>query len=343
MNTLPPNEPLDEQEREFARILHALPGGDPPPALDAAILRAATNAAAASSKRPVRRALASAGALWGIGTAAAAVLALGVVWQMRFGIHDESIQRERAPSAHVVSDVAEDDSVQVEFPAQVQNAPMSPPPPMDAAKPAEPAESRLRRQAQPTRAAPAAAPAAAAPEPFAADQAAAASSSELQAEQAAKLRDEERASAAAAEEGARAKQADEMKERNELAAKSATYANAAPPPPPPAAYRPAAVGGGFVAAQSPPKPQAGAAAAEAPAPALARADTGALDAVGAASGQVAKTEAAPVPKKPATWLADIRKLRDQGKTQEARAALVEFRKKYPKWVIPTDLAPLLSQ
>ena len=97
MNTLPPNEPLDEQEREFARILHALPGGDPPPALDAAILRAATNAAAASSKRPVRRALASAGALWGIGTAAAAVLALGVAWQMRFGIHDESIQRERAP------------------------------------------------------------------------------------------------------------------------------------------------------------------------------------------------------------------------------------------------------
>ena len=29
--------------------------------------------------------------------------------------------------------------------------------------------------------------------------------------------------------------------------------------------------------------------------------------------------------------------------EEARAALVEFRKKYPKWVIPTDLAPLLKE
>ena len=47
--------------------------------------------------------------------------------------------------------------------------------------------------------------------------------------------------------------------------------------------------------------------------------------------------------KPATWLAEIRRLRDEGKIEAARAKLVEFRQAYPQWVIPTDLAPLLSE
>jgi hypothetical protein len=47
--------------------------------------------------------------------------------------------------------------------------------------------------------------------------------------------------------------------------------------------------------------------------------------------------------KPATWLAEIRRLRDAGKLDEARARLVEFRRAYPTWVVPTDLAPLLSE
>ncbi len=337
MNTLPPNEPLDEQEREVARILRALPGGEPPPALDAAILRAAANAAA-SSKRPVRRALASAGALWGIGSAAAAVLALGVAWQLRYGVGDTAALRERAPSAHMVSDSAEDESVQVELPAQAANAPMSPPP----------AEAPLRRQlpSQPVAAAPTAAPAPAAaePEPFAADReddrnVASVAAEEQLAQQQEALRDKEKQSAAAAE-GARAEL--EMKSRSDAEVAKSGYANAAPPPPPPAAYRPAAVGGGFLAAQSPPK----AAAAGSAAPAASRAESGALDSVAttqAAKPESSKTEAAPAARKPATWLADIRKLRDEGKIVEARAALVEFHKKYPKWVIPTDLAPLLSQ
>src|SRR4249919_4365786 len=127
MNTpRPPMEPLDDQEREFARILHALPGGDPPPALDAAILRAATNAAAAS-KRPGARFFASAGALWGIGSAAAAVLALGVAWQLRYG-DTRAPLADSAPRAHVVSDTAEDEPVQVDLgPApEAMPAPMSP-------------------------------------------------------------------------------------------------------------------------------------------------------------------------------------------------------------------------
>ena len=63
---IPPTEALDEQERELARIVRALPGGEPPPALDARILKAAANAAA-STRRPGARWLASAGALWGAG------------------------------------------------------------------------------------------------------------------------------------------------------------------------------------------------------------------------------------------------------------------------------------
>src|SRR4249919_3693125 len=96
---LPPQEPLDAQERELARILRALPAGEPPAALDAKILRAATNAAA-SSRRPGAKFLASAGALWGIGSAAAAVLALGVAWQLRYG-DTRAPLADSAPRAHV--------------------------------------------------------------------------------------------------------------------------------------------------------------------------------------------------------------------------------------------------
>jgi hypothetical protein len=361
MSTLPPNEPLDEEERELARVLRALPGGEPPAALDAAILRAAANAAA-SSRRPVRRALASAGALWGIGSAAAAVLALGVAWQLRYGVNDTSASAERASRAHLVADDAEDDSVQVDIPAQAQNAPMAPPPPAMAAEKAAPAAAsgpRRELAAKPARVAPAAAE----PEAFANDKleerqvaSGAISPAELQSTESAtapsdermkeKLRDQEMASAEAADH-ARAEAGLELKGQAAKTAQAEAYANAAStsPPPPPAAYRPAAVGGGFVAAQSPAKPAAAAPAATAPAPALAqsRADSNEdLDKV-IVVGAVDQKDAAALPKKPATWLADIRKLREQGKIEQARAALVEFRKKYPKWVIPTDLAPLLKQ
>ena len=47
--------------------------------------------------------------------------------------------------------------------------------------------------------------------------------------------------------------------------------------------------------------------------------------------------------RPATWLAQVRALRDQGKTAQARVHLLEFRRQYPHWIIPTDLAPLLRE
>lgn len=75
------HEVLDADERALARVVRALPGGEPPPALDARILKAAQDAVAAAPKRR-RRPWAALGSAWGASSAAAAVLALGVGWQL---------------------------------------------------------------------------------------------------------------------------------------------------------------------------------------------------------------------------------------------------------------------
>lgn len=131
---IPPTDDLDENERELARIVRALPGGEPPPALDARILKAAANAAA-GSRRPRSRWLASAGAMWGIGGAAAAVLAFGVSWHTLF-----PGQRSGGPSTSPVaidSEQRQDSTVSVEFkdrePRVFDN---SPPPPAGNDEPA---------------------------------------------------------------------------------------------------------------------------------------------------------------------------------------------------------------
>ncbi len=75
----PRTTPLQDDEAALARVLRALPAGEPPAALDAAILKAATDAisAPATAKRP--RHLPT----WALGTAAAAVLAIGIGSQLR--------------------------------------------------------------------------------------------------------------------------------------------------------------------------------------------------------------------------------------------------------------------
>jgi hypothetical protein len=82
----PPKEPIDDarldaDERELARIAQALPSGEPSPMLDARILKAASNAVAPSAKNRLAW-LTSAGSAWSIGSAAAAVLAIGIGWQV---------------------------------------------------------------------------------------------------------------------------------------------------------------------------------------------------------------------------------------------------------------------
>lgn len=294
---MPPPEPLDAQERELARVLRALPGGEPPAALDASILRAATNAAAAS-RRPGARLLASTGALWGIGSAAAAVLALGVAIQMRMS-PEHATGADSAPRAQAVSEIAEDDSVEVDL-GQAQGLPEAslaskPPPPaspvLDQPVPAPRPASPLRREQAPLAASAPAAPPAVAPEPFAAD-----------------ALDEHVTNRANVAEAAAAAEGRQREDKEQYAAKSA-------------------------AAQSPPPPAEAASARDA------RAD---LDTVSTVGGLAAGPRS-DAPMKPATWIAEIRRLRDAGQIEAARARLVEFRRAYPQWVIPTDLAPLLSE
>lgn len=281
-NQIPPNEPLDEQERELARIVRALPGGEPPAALDARILKAAANATAAS-RRPRSRWLASAGALWGIGGAAAAVLALGVGWQIMYPAQRSS-SSESAPAA-VMADQAEDSAISVEFkdravPAFENSAP---PPAVANAVPAP------RARARTAAAAPAPPAPAQMPKAFAGDQL-----------------DEH--VAAGAEAGASAdamvaSQAMSTRQERATAAKAAS--------------------------------------AEAQARAETTTPQASLSAP-AATGALSDTTALPR-MKPANWLAHIRQLRDDNRTAEAKASLLEFRQRYPDFVIPSDLAPLLRE
>lgn len=76
----PDSAPLDPRERELARVLRALPAGEPSPALDARVLKAAADATAATRVRRVGW-LGTTGPLWSIGSAAAAVIAIGIAWR----------------------------------------------------------------------------------------------------------------------------------------------------------------------------------------------------------------------------------------------------------------------
>jgi hypothetical protein len=128
MNTNTPNtDPLDNDEQALARIVRALPAGEPPAALDARILKAASDAlATAPAKRRVAW-LASGGSLWGIGSAAAAVLAIGIAWQR---MNPPLPSLPASAPVPVAQDSSGDGRTPVEFkqeaPRQYDN---SPPPP----------------------------------------------------------------------------------------------------------------------------------------------------------------------------------------------------------------------
>jgi len=285
----PTTEALDEQERELARVLRALPGGEPPAALDARILKAAGNAAAASS-RPRTRWIASAGALWGIGGAAAAVLALGVSWQLMYP-DNRSMRPEAAPAARM-EDKAEDSTVSVELKDRQSSGPGNAPTQSPALKSAMQAPAAQAYSAAPVAPAPPPPPTTAAlPEPFASEH---------------------------------------LDEHVTTSADSAASAEQVLPSAA-IAGRPEGVSNAVQAA-----PAAKAAAAESQLSQRAAASEA------AATGGLAM-EREPGPMKPSNWLAHIRQLRDQNQSAEAKASLVQFHKRYPDFVIPSDLAPLLRE
>lgn len=136
MNTQPPRqrEILSEQERELARVVRALPGGEPPAALDALILRAATDAVASShsqKKSLWSKGLLGTSALW-LGTAAASILTVGIGWQVFQSMGapiDELPDSENVMSRQEIDTDHKSDSITVEMIPAREPAPTSPPPP----------------------------------------------------------------------------------------------------------------------------------------------------------------------------------------------------------------------
>lgn len=292
-------DPLGPDERELARILRALPAAEPPRALDVNILRAAADACAGRGRRRGGW-LGAGGALWGIGSAAAAVLALGIGWQALYGNHQAAGPRSKPVS---VQDSAESDAVSVEFKDhtsladQARNAPALPPP-VDVAAPALERAPRVARNTVAQAPAMPTAAATAAPEPF--------------------------PDASLDEHAAR---------RAEVVAADTSATGAL------RGRRDA----GVESAKAQAARQDSALAGDVTAPAASAADPSAV--AKATGGAAAALHVGEPPRRlrPATWLAQVRTLRDQGKTSQARARLVEFRRKYPHWIIPTDLAPLLRE
>ncbi|KFL37608.1 hypothetical protein [Arenimonas donghaensis] len=101
----PRKDTLQDDEADLAKVLRALPGGEPSPRVDAAILAAARDASSGSSRaRHRRRGLPG----WALGTAAAAVLAVGIGLQLDLG-------RESLP-----------DGVPAQTPAEASDGPGQP-------------------------------------------------------------------------------------------------------------------------------------------------------------------------------------------------------------------------
>lgn len=101
----PRTTPLQDDEIALARVLRALPAGEPSAKVDAAILAAATdavNGAAAPVAPSPRRAVKTTRWVlpgWAIGTAAAAVLAVGIGMQLRPPLAPEPTATSARPAS----------------------------------------------------------------------------------------------------------------------------------------------------------------------------------------------------------------------------------------------------
>jgi hypothetical protein len=154
------HDPLDADEQALARVLRALPAGEPPSTLDARILAMARDAVV-SPQRPgaTRRTRRAPGWIWGSGVAASCVLAAGLVWRLG-GFDGSRFEQTGGESVPMASDAApalsqpaaalppaEVESVRVEIStrrsapsARPAPPPPPPPPPPPAAAPVVAAE-----------------------------------------------------------------------------------------------------------------------------------------------------------------------------------------------------------
>jgi hypothetical protein len=326
MNTNRPHEELDHDERELARVVRALPGSEPSPALDLRILKAAQDAVATTPGKRSRRALwasSSAGSLWGIGTAAAAVLAVGVSWQLFMRGPTGNFPASRP--VVVAEDKAQDrDATSVDFVTaapkvqeQVATAETDQPVQLKerAAAAAEPARQRENEQS------------AGGPQPFLDEHVAVASKTEAQGQK-----------------------SDDFRADSGLAA-NAISDNAAPASAPVATMAAPALEQSAPAAPAAPPPPMDAERSEQPALAKAATSTGELAGAAAPAGQsIAETPQAArhrvradVRLYPESWLRKIRSRLQQGDTAGARASLKLFVEAYPQATVPDNLKPLLEE
>ena len=293
---IPPTEAHDQQERELARILRALPAGEPSPELDARILRSAANAAATSRKSHVRW-LASAGGLWGIGAAAAAVLALGVSWQM---LDPSRGSGERTSPVSVSQE--SDSAVVVELGETRRDVPQPMPGP-----PAATAPTAARNEGSP---APMARTVAAPPMPAPATPAAASEPLSFPHD--------------GLDEGVAA--------RSEAAPQVSRFGAAS-----------SAESSAVVATEQLGKVESRQRKAADSNLAARDVAASAREQSADVAGFAAPATSASGPMKPATWLAHVRQLLAANRTEDARASLKLFHKRYPNYVVPSDLALLLRE
>lgn len=330
----PPKEPIDDarldgDERELARIVHALPSGEPSPALDARILKAAVDAVAPSAKNRLTW-LTSAGSAWGIGSAAAAVLAIGISWQVL-----RPMPRSLPAQAPSPVDEAQNEQsgVPVEFKQREleQQAPGEYDRSEASSKNADGAAVHYRNSAENVDAPPLpattakSAPVASPPPPFPfpdepiaddpKDFGRAESISEPAKMQGTLAPIDADAAAAAdvAAEPERQMSSGARLSRQEVPVGAASTASKAVAPPAPVV---SAETQETRARENTPLPQSSLGAN------VSKPDFGA---------------------QATDWLREIRRLRDQGNYDEAQVALREFEARFPSHAIPSDLAPLLQQ
>ena len=325
MNTRPPfqHETLSDEERELARVVRALPGGEPPPALDALILKAATDAVASS--HPQRKSLWGKGflgtsALW-IGTAAASVLTVGIGWQvfqsMRAPIY-ELPDGENVRSAQVLDRNDKDESLTVEVIPAREPKPTSPPPPeafADAAADAASESDQLDN-------APAEMPAVDKPRAVLAEK------RELA------LRDRQEM-AKASDDSERKK----LNEDSEVGFAQQNAVAAAPPPPPPPAP-PAAMAAGVASSGRKELASGAMAAAKTRQEVEEEASQPVQVTTRADWPYIPVSEDAKLPQ--AQWLDAIRERVRRDDIEGAKASLKRYRETHPKRRIPKDLLPLLK-
>ena len=327
----PRKQPLQDDEIALARVLRALPAGEPPASVDAAILRAATDAVSPGRRKP-------AGGLrwlptWAIGTAAAAVLAVGIGVQLRpplapepaAGSVNESVKPLPQARERLSVDLVEPEAAPAPPPASApperrQSARVAPPPP-----PPPPQPQAVQ--------APAAPPAPAVPaEPFPE------SSTPPPAEAVADLADAEEAATLDSVEVTGSRMRREATDQARRAHQE-SYARRAEAKAASDALTRQDMARESSAASA--NRSAPAASAAAPAPVAAAPAAGAPLGASEGDAEVAAAILPPVADDaglaPDDWIERIRERRRQGDSAGARASLRLFQRAYPEAPVPSDL------